>query len=61
MKEEGNKETNLPFSRKKSYLLFFSKFQDIAMAKAIYAENKDSPAPLRKRVTSGEERAKTFR
>lgn len=34
--------------------------EDIAMAQAIYSENKDSPAPLRKTQTS-EERAKTFR
>lgn len=36
------------------------KEEDIAMAKAIYAENKDSPAPLR-RNTPNEERAKIFR
>lgn len=36
------------------------KEEDIAMAKAIYAENKDSPAPLRKNIPS-DERAKTFR
>lgn len=34
--------------------------EDIAMAKAIYAENKDSPAPLRRNMQS-DERAKAFR
>lgn len=36
------------------------KEEDIAWAKAINAENKDSPAPLRRNITS-DERARTFR
>lgn len=34
--------------------------EDLAMAKAIIAENKDSPAPLR-RIIPSDERAKQFR
>lgn len=36
------------------------KEEDLAMAKIICAENKDSPAPLRRNIPS-DERAKTFR
>lgn len=56
MKEEGNYKIKLSFNPNLSFLII----QDIAMAKAILAENKDSPGPLKAKKLSTDERVKAF-